>query len=49
MDFLIGIMEDFVSLCSHFVPPEITQVTFGFLMFSGSIKGERCEEISQAF
>ena len=40
MDSLIGIMDDFVSRCSHFVPPEIIQVTFGFLMFSGSIKEE---------
>ena len=27
------------SRCSNFIPPEIIQVTFGFLMFSGSIKG----------
>ena len=37
------------SQCSHFIPPEIIKVTFGFLMFSGSIKQEHWEETGQAF
>ena len=38
MDSLIGIISR-----------EVIQVSFGFLMFSGSIKGEHWEETSQAF
>ena len=38
MDFLSGIISR-----------EVIQVSFGFLMFSGSIKGEHWEETSQAF
>ena len=52
MDSLTGIMKDFVSrffTISHFVLPEIIQVTFGFLMFSGSIKGEHWGKTSEAF
>ena len=53
MDSLIDIMKDFLScfftMCPHFIPPEIIKVTFGFLMFSGSIKREHWEEIGQAF
>ena len=42
-------MKDLGSRCSYFIPPGIIQVTFGFLIFSGSIKGEHWEETSQAF
>ena len=38
MDSLIGIISR-----------EVIQVSFGFLMFSGSIKEEHWEETSQAF
>ena len=44
MDFLIGVFGKTLfhafSHCSHFIPPEVIKVIFGFLMFSGSIKRE---------
>ena len=49
MDFLIGIMTDFVSRFSTMFPfyrltPETIEVAFGFLMFSGSVKGQHWEK-----
>ena len=35
--------------CSHFIPTEIIEVTFGFLMFSGIIKPKLWEETGQVF
>ena len=54
MDFLIGIMKDFVSRFFTMFPfyrltPEIIEVTFGFLMFSGSIKGQHWEKNNSSF
>ena len=37
------------SQCPYFIPPEIIKVTFGFLMFSGSIKQEHLQETRQDF
>ena len=52
MNFLIGSMKDFVLrffTAFPFSTPWNYPVTFGFLMFSGSIKGKYWEETSQAF
>ena len=52
MDSLIGIMKDFVLRFfrrSHFISPEVMEVTFGFQIFSESIKWELWEETDQVF